>query len=144
MILLSLSGLLLLTLNAYTPVGDGGGTDWIEGVAILAAVIIVVGVSSVTNYQKEGKFRELNTLKDDIQVCRGEEGGGGREGWGSVWEAAVKEGANNPGGCVKQRGRGERCWVERGGCEQGCEQDGAGAAFCSDVQLCPAGACACS
>lgn len=76
MILLSLSGLLLLTLNAYTPVGGGGGTDWIEGVAILAAVIIVVGVSSVTNYQKEGKFRELNTLKDDIQVCRGGRDGG--------------------------------------------------------------------
>lgn len=97
MILLSLSGLLLLTLNAYTPVGDGGGTDWIEGVAILAAVIIVVGVSSVTNYQKEGKFRELNTLKDDIQVCRGEEGGGGARGMGECVGGSGERGSKQPG-----------------------------------------------
>lgn len=30
--------------------------------------MIVVGVSSVTNYAKEGKFRELNKLKDDVLV----------------------------------------------------------------------------
>ncbi|GAX83649.1 hypothetical protein CEUSTIGMA_g11073.t1 [Chlamydomonas eustigma] len=43
--------------------------EWIEGIAILATVAVVVGVSSATNYQKEVKFRELNSVKEDVQ-CR--------------------------------------------------------------------------
>jgi hypothetical protein len=42
--------------------------EWIEGVAILATVAVVVGVSSATNYQKEVKFRQLNSVKEDTQV----------------------------------------------------------------------------
>ena len=51
--------------------------DWIEGVSIVFAIVIVVTVGSVTNYTKELKFRELNeqnnalvkiTVKRDGQV----------------------------------------------------------------------------
>lgn len=35
-------------------------TDWIDGMAIVFAIIIVVITSSVTNYSKELKFRELS------------------------------------------------------------------------------------
>lgn len=42
--------------------------DWIDGLAILASVAICVSVTAVTNYQKEAKFRQLNAIKDDVQV----------------------------------------------------------------------------
>ncbi|KAF8340444.1 uncharacterized protein EI90DRAFT_3035556 [Cantharellus anzutake] len=42
--------------------------DWVEGVAILAAVAIVVIVGSVNDWQKESQFRALNAKKDDRPV----------------------------------------------------------------------------
>lgn len=63
--LLFVSGVISLVL-AFTVSTDG--TDWIEGSAILGSALIVVLVSAVTNYQKEAKFRQLNSLKEDIQV----------------------------------------------------------------------------
>ena len=73
MLLLLASGILSLVLNSIVSqasevAGEGGSSDWIEGCAILASVLIVVGVSATTNYQKETKFRQLNSLKDDILV----------------------------------------------------------------------------
>lgn len=59
------SGALSLTLAATF---STEATDWIESAAILVSVVIVVGVSATTNWQKEAKFRELNALKDDIKV----------------------------------------------------------------------------
>jgi magnesium-transporting ATPase (P-type) len=41
---------------------------WIEGAAILSAVLIVAVVSATNNYNKEIQFRKLNAVKDDIQV----------------------------------------------------------------------------
>lgn len=66
-ILLTMAGLVSLVLQLVTT-DESGSADWIEGAAILAAVAIVVGVGSITNFQKESKFRQLNTLKDDIRV----------------------------------------------------------------------------
>ena len=42
--------------------------SWVEGVAILVAVIIVVMVGSVNDYQKEAQFRKLNAKKEDREV----------------------------------------------------------------------------
>ena len=42
--------------------------DWVEGVAILAAVVIVVVVGSVNDWQKERQFRLLNAKKEDRMV----------------------------------------------------------------------------
>ncbi|KAF9436332.1 hypothetical protein BGZ76_004259 [Entomortierella beljakovae] len=42
--------------------------SWVEGVAILAAVMIVVMVGSVNDYQKEKQFRKLNAKKEDREV----------------------------------------------------------------------------
>ena len=39
-------------------------TDWIDGVSILVAILIVVLVSSITEYSKELKFHELNKTKN--------------------------------------------------------------------------------
>lgn len=39
-------------------------TAWIEGVAVLVAVMISATVSSVNDYQKERQFMKLNTVMD--------------------------------------------------------------------------------
>lgn len=47
--------------------------EWVEGVAILIAVLIVVMVGSVNDWQKERQFKKLNEKKDDrtINCIRG-------------------------------------------------------------------------
>jgi hypothetical protein len=42
---------------------------WIEGAAILFAVLIVAVVTACNNFNKESQFRKLNAKKDDVQVC---------------------------------------------------------------------------
>jgi P-type Ca2+ transporter type 2C len=40
-----------------------GATDkveWVQGVTILIAVVVITVIQAVNDYQKEGKFRELN------------------------------------------------------------------------------------
>ena len=46
--------------------------DWVEGVAILIAVAIVVLVGSLNDWQKERQFRALNEKKEDrsLKVIR--------------------------------------------------------------------------
>ena len=39
---------------------DDPSEDWIDGVSIIVAVLVVVLVNSITDYQKETKFHELN------------------------------------------------------------------------------------
>lgn len=41
---------------------------WIEGAAILFAVMIVAIVTATNNYNKETQFRKLNAVKDDVNV----------------------------------------------------------------------------
>ena len=44
--------------------GEDPSKDWIDGFSIIAAVIVVTLVGSVTNYNKETKFHELNTIQN--------------------------------------------------------------------------------
>ena len=39
---------------------DDPGKDWIDGLSIIIAIVVVVCVGSITNWQKETKFHELN------------------------------------------------------------------------------------
>eukprot|EP00291_Cryptomonas_curvata_P024180 CAMPEP_0172171232 /NCGR_PEP_ID=MMETSP1050-20130122/11774_1 /TAXON_ID=233186 /ORGANISM="Cryptomonas curvata, Strain CCAP979/52" /LENGTH=1025 /DNA_ID=CAMNT_0012842633 /DNA_START=72 /DNA_END=3146 /DNA_ORIENTATION=- len=41
---------------------------WLEGVAILFAVLVVISVGAINDYQKEAQFRELNAKKDDVPI----------------------------------------------------------------------------
>ena len=43
--------------------GDDPSQDWIDGVSIVVAVLVVVLVGSITDYQKEQKFHELNEVQ---------------------------------------------------------------------------------
>lgn len=47
---------------------ENPATGWIEGTAILIAVVIVVLVGSINDYQKERQFRKLNDKKQDRDV----------------------------------------------------------------------------
>jgi len=40
--------------------------EWIEGMSIIIAVLVVVSVGSITNYSKEKKFKELNEKNADM------------------------------------------------------------------------------
>ena len=44
------------------------GMEWLEGIAIMSAVLVVVTVSAVNDYQKDQQFRALNAAKVDISV----------------------------------------------------------------------------
>ncbi|CEG77142.1 Putative Calcium-translocating P-type ATPase, PMCA-type [Rhizopus microsporus] len=58
-----------LTIVEYDALGNRvPGVKWVEGVAIVIAVSLVVIVSSVNDYQKEKQFRDLNAKKEDRQV----------------------------------------------------------------------------
>ena len=42
---------------------DDPSKDWVDGVSIVIAVLVVVLVGSITDYQKEQKFHELNEVQ---------------------------------------------------------------------------------
>lgn len=70
MIILIVSAVVSLILT--TTVVDPAELEWIDSVAILVAVVVVVMVSSCNDYSKEKQFRALNAKKDDklIDVIR--------------------------------------------------------------------------
>ena len=47
---------------------DDPTTGYVEGVAILAAVLIVSVVTAINDYQKESQFRELSQANDQVDV----------------------------------------------------------------------------
>ena len=48
-----------------TTMTDDSSTDWVDGVSIVLAILVVVLVGSITNYQKELKFHELNEIQSE-------------------------------------------------------------------------------
>lgn len=69
--------MILATINvAIGMYKDGPAHGWIDGVAIYAAVIIIVSIASANNYSKEKQFQKL-VAKAAIEYCavfRGSEG----------------------------------------------------------------------
>ena len=47
---------------------EGWATGWYDGVGILAAVVIVVAVTSFNDWNQEKQFRELDALNKDVSV----------------------------------------------------------------------------
>lgn len=71
LILLSIAAVISLALGIYQSVTATDGearVQWVEGVAIIVAILIVVGVGAVNDYQKELQFVKLNKKKEDRQV----------------------------------------------------------------------------
>lgn len=78
LILLTVAAVVSLALGLYETFGqdtmyDDEGmplpkVDWVEGVAIIVAVIIVVVVGAANDYSKERQFARLNAKKEDRDV----------------------------------------------------------------------------
>ncbi|KAJ9283531.1 hypothetical protein DTO021C3_8891 [Paecilomyces variotii] len=67
-ILLTIAAVVSLSLGVYETVDEGFGADWIEGVAICVAILIVTTVTAVNDWQKERQFAKLNKRKNDREV----------------------------------------------------------------------------
>ena len=72
LILLSVAAVVSLALGIYqsvTPQPDGEApVEWVEGVAIMVAIVIVVVVGAANDWQKERQFVKLNKKKEDRDV----------------------------------------------------------------------------
>ncbi|KAI5866375.1 calcium-translocating P-type ATPase [Durotheca rogersii] len=73
LILLSVAAVVSLAVGLYQTFGgehvEGEpSVEWIEGVAIIAAIVIVVLVGSLNDWQKERQFAKLNRKKQDRAV----------------------------------------------------------------------------
>ncbi|QQK41103.1 Calcium-translocating P-type ATPase(PMCA-type),putative [Penicillium digitatum] len=67
-ILLTIAAVVSLSLGIYETVSEGSGVDWVEGVAICVAILIVTVVTAVNDWQKERQFAKLNKRNDDREV----------------------------------------------------------------------------
>ncbi|KAG2184768.1 hypothetical protein INT43_000681 [Umbelopsis isabellina] len=78
LILLTVAAIVSLAVGLYEDLGtepelDANGNPepdvhWVEGVAIIVAIVIVVMAGSVNDFQKEKQFRKLNAKKEDRDV----------------------------------------------------------------------------
>lgn len=68
LILLTGAAVVSLALGIYEVLSKQSSVDWIEGLAILIAVVIVVLVTGMTDYRREKQFVELNAKKEDRTV----------------------------------------------------------------------------
>ena len=74
LIILTIAAVISLALGIYEAIGqtpapgDGPSLDWVEGVAIEVAVVIVVLVTGLNDYRREKQFVALNEKKEDRQV----------------------------------------------------------------------------
>ncbi|KAJ2996983.1 hypothetical protein NUW58_g799 [Xylaria curta] len=73
LILLSVAAVVSLAIGLYQTFGqqhtaNNPGVEWIEGVAIIVAIVIVVLVGSLNDWQKERQFAKLNRKKQDRLV----------------------------------------------------------------------------
>ncbi|KAH6673701.1 calcium-translocating P-type ATPase [Halenospora varia] len=73
LILLTVAAVISLALGLYQTLGQAhqpgeAKVEWVEGVAIMAAIIIVVVVGTLNDWQKERQFVKLNKKKEDRSV----------------------------------------------------------------------------
>lgn len=73
LILLTIAAIVSLALGLYQTFGQKhepgeAKVEWVEGVAIMAAIIIVVVVGTLNDWQKERQFVKLNEKKEDRTV----------------------------------------------------------------------------
>ncbi|AMD21851.1 HFL005Cp [Eremothecium sinecaudum] len=78
MILLTIAAIVSFVLGLYETLGqppeyDAEGNkipkvDWVEGVAIMVAVLVVVFVGAINDYQKERQFAKLNRKKENREI----------------------------------------------------------------------------
>ncbi|KAJ7592813.1 Ca-transporting ATPase [Mycena floridula] len=77
LVLLSIAAVISMALGFFQDFGtkrvdNQPLVDWVEGVAIIAAILIVAGVGAVNDWQKERQFKKLDDLKEErgVKVIR--------------------------------------------------------------------------
>lgn len=78
LILLSIAAVISLALGLYQALGkkhkasEGANVEWVEGLAIIVAIFIVVAVGAANDWQKERQFVRLNRKKEErfVRVIR--------------------------------------------------------------------------
>ena len=96
LVLLSVAAVISLALGIYQAVGvepevingvEQAHVEWVEGVAIIVAITIVVLVGSTNDWQKERQFAKLNAQKEErnVKVTRN----GGTEQLMNVYDVVV-------------------------------------------------------
>lgn len=74
LILLTIAALISLAVGIYQSLSPSTEADvqWVEGVAIIVAILVVVVVGAANDWQKERQFVKLNKKKDDrfVKVLR--------------------------------------------------------------------------
>ncbi|TDZ36726.1 Calcium-transporting ATPase 2 [Colletotrichum spinosum] len=75
MFLLTLSATVSLALGIYESVGASGdepNIQWVDGVTVVVAIVVIVFASAATDWQKNQKFARLNERKEqrDVRVVR--------------------------------------------------------------------------
>lgn len=74
LLLLTAAAIISLALGLYETFGvehkpgDPAPVDWVEGLAICVAIIIVTAVGSLNDWQKERAFMKLNQKKEDREI----------------------------------------------------------------------------
>ncbi|KAL9037300.1 MAG: hypothetical protein Q9180_003798 [Flavoplaca navasiana] len=74
LLVLTAAAIISLVLGIYEAVGqphdpsEGQPVDWVEGLAIMVAIVIVVLVTGLNDYRREKQFSTLNARKEDRQV----------------------------------------------------------------------------
>lgn len=74
LLILTAAAIISLALGVYEAVAqtpeseEGQSLDWVEGLAIMVAIVIVVLVTGLNDYRREKQFSALNAKKDDRQV----------------------------------------------------------------------------
>ncbi|KAI5369853.1 Putative P-type ATPase, HAD superfamily, P-type ATPase, transmembrane domain superfamily [Septoria linicola] len=71
LIVLTVAAVIALSLGIYQAIAYGG-VEWIEGVAIIVAIAVVVLVGAINDWQKERQFAKLNKKKEarNVKVVR--------------------------------------------------------------------------
>ncbi|EMD00897.1 hypothetical protein BAUCODRAFT_566674 [Baudoinia panamericana UAMH 10762] len=67
LIVLTVAAVIALALGLYQAL-TSGGVEWIEGVAIIVAIVVVVVVGALNDWQKERQFAKLNAKKESRNV----------------------------------------------------------------------------
>ncbi|RMY76039.1 hypothetical protein D0864_09728, partial [Hortaea werneckii] len=69
LMVLTAAAIIALSLGLYQALGtEEGGVEWIEGVAIIVAIVVVVLVGALNDWQKERQFAKLNKKKESRNV----------------------------------------------------------------------------
>lgn len=68
LVVLTIAAIVSLGIGIYTDIKNGTRKHWIEGAAIMIAVVLVVFVNAINDFQKDRQFRKLSARNEDRQV----------------------------------------------------------------------------